>query len=38
MNSDWNYQFQVELGDRLGFSRVKIYKWHYDRKKKESQI
>ena len=33
-NSDWNYDYQHELGEKLGFSRVKIYKWHYDRLKK----
>ena len=34
MNSDWDREFQKELGDRLGFPQVKIYKWHYDRKMK----
>ena len=34
-NSEWDYDFQKELAARLNFSRVKVYKWLYDRKVKE---
>ena len=33
--SDWNIAKTKELSTRLNLSRVKIYKWHYDRKRKE---
>ena len=35
--SDWNIAKTKELSTRLNLSRVKIYKWHYDRKRKEVQ-
>ena len=36
--SDWPFQVQAELGARLGISRVKVYKWLYDRKKKQQRL
>ena len=30
-NQDWGADKLVELSQRLGLTRTKVYKWHYDR-------
>ena len=36
LRSDWSHRGQLnELAKRLGLTRSKIYKWNWDRKKKE---
>ena len=32
-DSDWSRPFVKELAVSLGLDRIKVYKWHYDRKK-----
>ena len=34
-NSDWSRDFVKQTAIRLGLNRVKVYKWHWDRKKKD---
>ncbi len=33
-NPDWDTWKTRELADRLGLNRIKVYKWHYIRKRK----
>ena len=36
--ANWELEHQKEIGERLGISRVKVYKWLYDRKRKEQRL
>ena len=36
--SIWPRKLMIELGKQLGITRVKVYKWHYDRKFREKNI
>ena len=32
--NEWDQVFQAEQAKRLGITRIKVYKWHYDRLRK----
>ena len=32
-NPNWDLQHTKQLAERFGLTRVKVYKWHYDRKR-----
>ena len=35
VNVHWSKAHVIELAQRLGISRMKVYKWNFDRTKKE---
>ena len=38
LNANWSRQKVTELAKRLHLRRAKIYKWNYDRKKREPRL
>lgn len=37
-NPNWTSSEMYALADRTGLKKVKVYKWMWDRKKKESKL
>ena len=37
-NPIWTKAYTKELGVRLGLDQVKVYKWNFDRNKKETRV
>ncbi len=36
-DSDWDTEKTRQLAFKIGLNRIKIYKWHYDRKKQDKE-